>query len=182
MKQKFTKESIVMHDGEVLLLATRHAETNGYLYFPDAKEILKVYGGEKHAKQLNKSELPFNEIVYSTKHYNGIPQLDRKEFVKQVDLEALAANHAMQTHGTEYTEPDMQRDVHDTVRDFKAGYNANPNEFTREDMELAFKAGCLTKTEVGWSGFGEFINNLRPLSIPEQVTIENNKVISVVWK
>jgi len=82
MKQTFTKESIVLHEGEVLILATRHAEPNGYLYFPDDKEILKVYGGEKHARQLNKSQLPFNEIVCSTKTLEGVITIDRKSFVK----------------------------------------------------------------------------------------------------
>jgi len=65
---------------------------------------------------------------------------------------------------------------------FIAGYKANPNEFTREEVELAFKAGCLTNSEVGWSGFEAFMNNLRPLSIPASVTIENNQVIEVKWE
>jgi len=101
--------------------------------------------------------------------------LDRTEFVKPVDVEKLA-----HINSEKYYFSGAPKSA--AFGSFMEGYNANPNEFTREDMELAFKAGCLTKTEVGWSGFGEFINNLRPLSIPEQVTIENNKVISVVWK
>ena len=105
MKQTFTKESIVLLDGEIVI-----------------KDSIGL-------------------VLYTTHPHNRLGKLDRKAFVKP--------------------DPDII--------------------FTREDMELSFKAGCLTNSKVGWSGFEEFMNNLRPLSIPASVTIENNQVIEVIW-
>lgn len=67
-------------------------------------------------------------------------------------------------------------------RGFEEGYNAKEAEFTREDMELAWKAGSIHNTSVGFDNFESFLNNIRQLSLPTSVTLnENNEVTHVEW-
>jgi len=108
----------------------------------------------------------------------GIPQLDRNRFVRGVDVELLATDYAMQTHGIEYTEPDMQRDVNATKRDFIAGYNANKNEFTLDEIKQAWQSAY----ELSES-FDQVIKRLRPLELPASIEVDEIfNVINVKWE
>jgi len=171
MKQTFTKESITMHEGEVLILKTPHNPRNVNFHYEGVTF----------------------DILYSTGVILGTAHIDRKEFVKPVDVEALADSYL--TPDIFLSRPEPIWSDHEGYIElseaFQEGYNANPNEFTREDMQLAFKAGAeyinsdayiTYKSEKAITKAGEqYVDNLRPLSIPESVTIENNQVISVVW-
>jgi len=110
-------------------------------------------------------------FVYSTQQIDGIPQLDRKEFVKPVDVLQLATSN----HST----CKLNVDKVDYTLGYAAGYNANPNEFTREQLVEAMKYASSHLSSL--KGIMCYIDQMGELSIPESVTIENNQVISVVW-
>lgn len=56
------------------------------------------------------------------------------------------------------------------------------NEFTKEDMELAWKAGSVNNTSVGFDNFEIFINSLQPLVLPKSITTNDElDIISVIW-
>jgi len=103
----------------------------------------------------------------------GFIQLDSKAFVKPVDVMQLAYDYS--------TFDQAASAWHD-------GYKANPNEFTREDMIQAVKYGAayidldsLTSMDELDKEASDFIDRLRPLSIPEYIVIEDNQVKEVVW-
>jgi len=104
--------------------------------------------------------------------------LDRKEFVKPVER-ATVEGMAIVEFGKMPTI--MQRCLRMFTKGFKAGYNANPNEFTREQVVKMLHAATGSVKDFVTDNDG-FIDSFMELSIPESVTIENNQVISVVWK
>jgi len=94
--------------------------------------------------------------------------IDRKEFVKPVDVEVLAKEYATK-------QGDNARN-YAVAHDWISGYNANPNEFTREQVIKICTKILKEKFKIH-----EAIESVYVLEIPESVTIENNQVISVVW-
>jgi len=115
--------------------------------------------------------------VYSTNSEvvdMGIPHLDRKAFVKPVDLEAMAKEYAS-------SQGDNARN-YAVAHDWLCGRNSNPNEFTREEAQALFNEGCRQGTgNYAAKSFDECVYILKPLSIPGSVTIENNQVIEILW-
>jgi len=108
----------------------------------------------------------------------GFIQLDRKAFVKPVDVDELANQF---TEGIELGKPVLKLS-------YVAGYKANPNEFTREEMIEAVKYGAAYAVSRKISSVQQlendavaYIDSIRPLSIPASVTIENNQVIEILW-
>lgn len=125
------------------------------------------------------------DSVYSTnsdavKH--GVVLLPRKAFVKPVDVEALA-----HINSEKYYFKSVPKEV--VFKSFMEGYASAPKkEFTREDMVEAVKYGAayalsrkISSGQQLENDASEFVDSLQPLSIPEQITIENNQVIEVIW-
>jgi len=108
-------------------------------------------------------------------------KLDRKAFVKPVDVEALAKEYAA-------SQGDNARN-YAVAHDWICGRNSNPNEFTREDMIQAVKYGAAYADAHGLGTLDlqeeaeHFIDSILPLSVPASVTIENNQVIEseTIW-
>jgi len=161
MKQTFTKDSIVLHEGEIYLTRIRQHGEFGNMPFFTLKGI---------------------RVAACTIPIKGAFTLDRKAFVKPVDVEALAKEYAS-------SQGDNARS-YAVAHDWLCGRNSNPNEFTREDMISAMYAAFskdLDHRDV--DSVDEYIDKyikgyldrLQPLSIPASVTIENNQVIEVIW-
>lgn len=117
------------------------------------------------------------KTIYSTKKIHDCPLLDRNRFVKGEDLDDFIAEAYHNTKG-------HKGQVEGFELGFKAGYQANKAEFTREELEKAFMAGIKSVTAHGvwYKIFNEFVSELRQLSLPDSVTIENNEIIEVKWK
>lgn len=108
--------------------------------------------------------------IFLHKHVGSI-QLDRKEFVKPVDVEKEANNWA----DSECPSPYEQWGA----KGYIAAMEANPNEFTRGQIIDAMKYASSHLSSL--KGIMDYIDSIGALRIPESVTIENNQVIEVKW-
>lgn len=119
-------------------------------------------------------------VLTTTANLEGIPQLDRKHFVKpKVDVEELAEKWVFETNRHKWSNNDDT--APDNYASFKAGHNAKEAEFTRGhmfDLFCRMQMGRI-KTSDDWE---QYMNEIQPLSIPASVTLnENNEVIAVQW-
>lgn len=154
-------------DGEIYLLGKPGT----------SKQVQAVYNDitQKIGYLVNEISDYTQPVLYSTKQIKGVHLLDRNSFVKGVDLEELEAVAYMTTKGHRGQSEGFELG-------FKAGYKSNKNEFTWEEMEKAFCAGCNSMTTPdSFKTSTEFITSLRPLSLPSSLTIENNEIIEVKW-
>lgn len=139
---------------------------------------LFLIDGEIHCFEENNTTLMdcmvtddgFMPIAYSTTKADScstFKQLDRSLFVKGLDLEEMAQQYL---RSEKISNSDFHRDI------FKAGYQANKAEFTRDEMESV----------VNWirvnpnRSLNDALYWLRPLSLPKSVTIDGDK-ITVNW-
>lgn len=111
-------------------------------------------------------------VLASTAKLEGIPQLDRKHFVKpKVDVEELAWKKYPDEHDSYYKR-----------QAFEDGYNFKEAEFTREDMEACWLAAQKKMNDFNESGFSKFMNELRPLSLPKSIDVDDDfNVKNVIW-
>lgn len=144
---------------------------------------------------------------YSTDKFyekNGVKILPRDKFVKPKDVEALAEHHAKDTYKwplnkqgepvtlppSQTTPPNYTQHRKVAKMHFKAGHNANPNEFTRDEMVKAMEDAynypftCIELLQE--DKFDEerdrIINSLRPLSLPASVEInEQGEIENIKW-
>jgi len=166
MKQTFKKESIELIKGEIHIIDYN---------IPVSLDDGVTWFGKDHVAY---------KVAFTTDKIRAdVIHIDRKAFVKPVDVEALKVAAWYKEHNISHFgdhEYELFSDGYD------AGYKANPNEFTREDMIQAVKYGAAYADAHGHFNMEqagiEFIDSLRPLSIPASVTIENNQVIEVIWK
>ena len=105
----------------------------------------------------------------------GVKRLDRKHFIKPVDVEELALNKTLQL--------DFKgRDAVLYTEGIIEGYNFNKGVFTRDEAKALFNEGCRQGTgKYSLKSFNDCVNQLKPLSLPASVTIENDEIIEVVW-
>lgn len=96
----------------------------------------------------------------------GVKQLDRNLFVKKEDVEELY-------HQTKYNLGYDSYDLHDEY--FHAGYNANKNEFSRKDMEIAIeRAGYMAQMGISCEkATKSILTELRPLTLPQSITVDS---------
>ena len=111
-------------------------------------------------------------VTHSTKPLQGVKLLPREVFVKAQDIEELADKA-----GWEYSTFDQAASAFSLG--FKSGYNANKNQFTKEEMEsvilmLAHLTGTVQER------LDKAIASVHPLSLPQEITIENDNV-TVKW-
>lgn len=109
-------------------------------------------------------------ITHSTnKDLDNIVSLPRDKFVKPVDYIELAIE--------EFGEDKVNRLVVDI---FTKGHNANPNDFTRDEMIKAMNA--VHNNPLIILDIPAYINHLRPLSLPESIQInEQGEIVNVIW-
>lgn len=148
-----------------LIVLTKEGEI--LLLAPDENLI----EGQMHAQILAST----NPKSTNTKH------IERSKFVKpEVDVEQLSINQAW-----EWTTFDQAAYTFSTG--FKAGYNANKKEFTREEMETAMRAAIVTtfsseSAKYANSFVDVYINNLRPLTLPKSVICDEEYcILNVIW-
>lgn len=128
-------------------------------------------------------------LLASTDKSLPVKHIDRSVFVKPVDMGQIFDNNfdcyadtwqgdAESMQAGEVV-PAMTKDKFVEVM----SKNANPNQFTLEDMKNAFRAGVLTNTEVGWDGFDNFIENYKDISPPETIQCDDNyENFKPIWK
>lgn len=118
------------------------------------------------------------QVIYSTATLEGVKQLDRERFVKPVDAKSLANEEAKLF----YSEPSEIKS-HFKLG-FKAGYNANKAEFTKQDMAnvfgIAFDLGRTQKSFTG-SDFEKAMYANKKLSLPQSIELENDIITNVNW-
>lgn len=108
-------------------------------------------------------------ILYTTdKGHTDVPQLERSKFVKPVDVLKLA---------------EQEGHFFDAKGGFIAGYNANKNEFTREQMESAIRISAARGIRGNEIMPDEIIDMVseKTLSLPASLTIEDNIITEVKW-
>lgn len=117
-------------------------------------------------------------MLYSTGNWYskmGIGLLPRDKFVKPKDVEALARRQS-QIIGSNGKSRLVDLRFH-FVMGFKAGHNANPNEFTIDHLKTAWAYG------VEASGtFQDLLKIIIPLSLPGSLEInEQGEIVNVIW-
>lgn len=118
-----------------------------------------------------------NIIATTNTELTGIHHIPREWFVRKVDLDRLAYDFA------EKSKCDWE-DEHFVNEAFKAGYNANKSEFTRDElftaMNLAWTTGALDSNRTSH----DIIKELRPLQLPQSITVTKDfkQVIETIWK
>lgn len=184
MTTKHTNLALV--EGEVLILSNEEIKPGDIIYnsHPHAAEnigiVLEGHGVLHYQKT---GYTGCNKILASTSKLEGIPQLDRKWFVKpKVDVEDLAIEIFNLESKEEFSTEDIQ-----SINDFKAGYSAKEAEFTETDIINAmYDAREYPTKRTPEDTFSDFVksylNKSHPLSSPKSVTLnENNEVIEVEW-
>jgi len=170
-----THTNLALVEGEVYILSSERINENDHYLGVDNKPHLAKEGLHYMAMAKN---LP--KIIASTAKLEGIPQLDRKHFVKpKVDVGAKATEIFESSHLNLST---------DFIIGYRFGHTdrAKEAEFTREDMEkaidLAFTHGRHLNTSQEKITHGIFQVLMPDISLPKSVTLnENNEVISVEW-
>lgn len=171
MKTTYTADkNAFIIDGEVYLTGYGPSNSGSYYYNTDLKTCQQYrceYGENKM-------------VIYTTnKNLTTVKLLPREVFVKpQVDVEELADKA-----GWEYSTFDQAASAFSLG--FEAGHYANKNQFTKEEMEQAFRSGWSNSENINSSfeledSFEWFLKSIRPLSLPQEITIENHNV-TVKW-
>lgn len=141
-------------------------------YRPDYSKVSLSYVWDGMIQTITTHPSNVRKIIYSTAKLEGIPQLERKWFVKPVDVEELALKTILPKVYAEW-ELDL----------FKAGHNDNKAEFTRDEMIQAISIARII-VRGGGSKFttDEIISKLRPLSLPKSIMLnDDNEIISIEW-
>lgn len=117
------------------------------------------------------------DVIYSTKIITGVKPIDRSKFIKPIDLDGLFEK----LKG--YSKDRFDNEEHSEMDYFKAGYNSNKAEFTREEAKALFDEGCRQGTgNYPLMSFYRCIEILNPLTLPESITInDNDEIVEVVW-
>lgn len=110
-------------------------------------------------------------VTHSTKTLDGVKLLPRDKFVKPKDVEKLAGEFAEKSDWIPWSQEGLAFEC------FKAGHNANPNEFTIDHLKTAWAYG------VEASGtFQDLLKIIIPLSLPERIEInEQGEIVNVIW-
>lgn len=160
---------------------TNLALVYGEVYVYDALNLININTGKVYKGILslirNKSLIQIDDIAYpilaSTADLDGIPKLERKWFVKPVDVEELVFKHVDDDYN--YL-PQDEFNIYSTG--FITGYNTNKAEFTRDEMEQAME---YARNYAIYSN-NEILNIMHPLSLPKSITLnDTNEIISVEW-
>lgn len=179
-----THSNLALVEGEVYVLSDEKIKV-GDLYFnghPHAE--YNICKAEENSGVLHFQETGYtgcNTILASTAKLEGIPQLERKWFVKPVDVEELAEKYAYKN------EQSYEYHMNDSgVGYVKQAYidchNANKAEFTRDEMEQAIKNAVQEYYKFTEVNIDSVIDSLRPLSLPKSITLnDDNEIISVEW-
>lgn len=128
-----------------------------------------------------------HRIVYSTDpSLQGVKQLKRELFVREVDVEELA-NKA-------YKEKELESDTAIESGTYKCGYhdgyNAKKVEFTAMQMVNEIVAGISEgMRNPGNTDYMEYVKSRleavryasQPLSLPQSLTIENDVITKINW-
>lgn len=160
METTYTAEkNMILENGEIYLFI--HSEIN--------HEGLQSFSNPFHINGENV------QVTHSTESISGVIQLDRNKFIKSVDLGLLENEAWKETNFTSLNSAIGHE------HGFLAGYNANNNEFTKDEvvklMSKSFNQGALN----GNKSISDLIKEIRPLSLPQSVKIENNEIIDVKW-
>lgn len=160
----FTKSDMILNKGEVHILGYGVSTPESYYYNTDLKSC-----------QQYRCEYGENKMLLYTTNINltTVKQLDRQKFVKPVDDVKKLANDQSKLF---YHEPSEIKS-HFKLG-FKAGYKANKAEFTMEEMEDAMN---LARNKAHYLSNNSILNQLRPLSIPEYIVIDNDEIVEVKW-
>lgn len=116
-------------------------------------------------------------VTHSTAKLEGIIHLQREWFVKREDVEEMANS----ANGYNYYCKETKAPIFN--EGFKAGYNAKKGEFTREEAEALFNEGCRQGTGAySLKTFNECISILRPLTLPQSLTLnKDNELVKIEW-
>lgn len=172
--KKFTQSDMILHNGDVYVI--------GNILIPEwyfDGDLLRrnvVDDNDYWQRRPN-----YKRIGYSTASLEDVKQLDRQKFVKPVDIGEIAFNYAEKSNA----KWDNENVVNEA---FKAGYNANKAEFTKEEVRQAMADSmafldCNPKATVNeiFEWRKEYLNKIRPISIPKSITIQNDEIINVEW-
>ena len=154
LKTLLPNKDYILHEGEIYFISIEDT-------FPHTGIYIEGKG--------------YKAILSSTASMQGVKQLDRSLFVKGVDVEELAAIRFPMSDNSNFDH------LHHLRVGFIAGYNANKNEFTRDEvitlmMKAVFKVGTGEFVDIE-----EIINNLRPLSLPSSIIIEGEEITKINW-
>lgn len=112
-----------------------------------------------------------SKIIYQTKQLQGIKPLERSKFIKPVNI--------MDIYNESKKEFGNARVL--GLQSFKAGYNANKSEFTRDQIIEAISMAFLSGRGMLYT-IESIIDKIRPIALPESITInDNDEIIEVVW-
>lgn len=178
----FTPDSMAIIDGEVYLLSKDKVNIGDYGYSNNPNEKNPVFEVKKNMGVLIFQEAGWSGIhkILATTNTSipNVKHIERSKFVNpDVYVEELAQK-AIYEEGFHY-----EMEKQSFKAGFKAGYNANKKEFTREEIEIAYIAGKNhNEFDNAVDGFNVFLTNIRPLSIPKEVICdEEYNVIEIKW-
>lgn len=175
MNTTITKDQILLKDNEVYVIdKTALIWKSDWVYDSFMEIIWQAEHDSKASKQF------LYKITHSTAKLDGVKQLPREWFVMGEDVEELADKA-----GWEYSTFDQAASAFSTG--FKAGYNAKKGEFSREQMEKAFRSGWANSESINSSfeledGFQWFLNSLQSLTLPQSLTLnKDNEIVKIEW-
>lgn len=181
----FTPDSMAIVDGDIYVsdnikpsskewfIFYGDNETSLHQYHSDAGYGVKTYTNfnedDESSLILSTSKCSSRIVCTSNLSLPNVKHLDRTLFYKpDVDVKELYDK----TKSELCYEP-----YNNSLQFFKAGYNANNKEFTREELRTAWSFGVQAS-----DGFDELIKILRPVSIPKLLEADNEfNVINVKW-
>jgi len=126
------------------------------------KEQIILSDGEVSIWSKNRQTM----LMSTDTFYNriGVKIIDRNRFVRGVGVKMIAADWM----GSETINNQMQRGG------FIAGYNANKNEFTFDELRQAWEAN---------EPFEDYMKRIRPLELPASIEVDEMfNIINVKWE
>lgn len=179
MKTFIANETLLLIEGEVYLTSKEYPSKNDYIV--DGYGNIGVFKGHEekrewllveYKKGLCSEDLKnVSKIVASTKQLPNVKQLPREVFVKGVDVKIEAEKFLPKV----YSEWEFEL--------FEAGYNANKNEFSMQQMMRAMNLSFTTGALNGDKTSQDILNMIQPLSLPIHVETDDEfNITKVVWE
>lgn len=173
-------ENLVLVEGEILLTGEKSEVNIGDNILTSENKISSI--GTFHPDWVNTKFKDDRKILASTGdvfYKMATKKLDRSLFVKPIDVDELSFSWLRKN--LYYKDPKEENDIKEfkefqTV--FLAGYNANKAEFAQEELKQGLAAIRYYKN----MSIDDVIKNLRPLTLPKQITTDKEyNVIEVLW-
>lgn len=183
MTQHFEQnKNMVLHEGEIYLIEIGNKGTTG-------DKVMACYSDEwTLGNSIPTDKRNWHKVIATTDpSLTGVKLLDRKHFVREVDVEEIANQAVIKRYaGVACADRGEMSEYHIGYRD---SYNAKKGEYTESQMydcALAFFYHWYNSPGQNTAqGLQEWlpkhIASLQTLSLPQSLTIENGNITKTEW-